>query len=263
MTSTSCLRESTFLSSEEYSLTSSWDRITAAQLLPVAATIVASGTGAKVASVLQNPQFAAATLITSYVMWGMATPFAMVILVIYYSRLAIHKLPSREVIVSCFLPLGPLGMGGFTIMFLGKVARDVLPQVGILSHISSAGDIIYIMGLLVAMVMWGFGIVWLVFALATIYSCRPFPFNMGWWGFTFPLGVFAVSTINIGVEMPSMFFSVLGTIFAVMVMLLWGVVAVGTAKGASTGKLFHAPCLKNLEKPNQTEETARDTEKRV
>ena len=43
-------------------------------------------------------------------------------------------------------------------------------------------------------------------------SRSKFPFNMGWWGFTFPLGVFTVSTTTIGKEMPSKFFEVLGTV---------------------------------------------------
>ncbi|KIV96043.1 hypothetical protein PV10_03625 [Exophiala mesophila] len=228
------------------------DRITAAQLLPIAATIVASAVGAETARVLtHSPQAALGTLLTSYVMWGMATPFALTILVIYYQRLALHKLPPREVVVSSFLPLGPLGMGGNAIMHLGKVARDLFLRVGFLHNLSMAGDIVYVMGIFVALIMWGFGLCWLVFALATIYQTRPFPFNMGWWGFTFPLGVYAVSTITFGVEMPSLFFRVLGTIFAVAVILLWCVVAFGTAKGAWSGKLFYAPCLKNLKKEDQ------------
>jgi tellurite resistance protein TehA-like permease len=60
----------------------SLDRITAAQLLPIAATIVAAGTGAEVAEVLPNPQHALGTLITSYVMWGLGVPLAMTVLVL-------------------------------------------------------------------------------------------------------------------------------------------------------------------------------------
>jgi tellurite resistance protein TehA-like permease len=91
----------------------SLDRITALQLLPIAATIVAAGVGAKVAHILPNEQHALGTLLVSFVLWGMGTPLAVAVLVIYYQRLAVHKLPPREAIVSCFLPLGPLGFGGF------------------------------------------------------------------------------------------------------------------------------------------------------
>ena len=91
----------------------SLDRITALQLLPMAATIVAAGAGARVAEILPNDSDALGTILVSYVLWGVGTPLAMLLLVIYYQRLAVHKLPSRETIVSCFLPLGPLGFGGF------------------------------------------------------------------------------------------------------------------------------------------------------
>ena len=200
------LRDSSISSEYQTSL----DRITAAQLLPIAATIVAAGTGAEVAEVLPNPQHALGTLITSYVMWGMGVPLAMTVLVMYYQRLALHKLPPREVIVSCFLPLGPLGMGGYTIMYLGKVSRENFAQTHIISDV--AGEVVYILGFFVALIMWGFGLVWLAFAMATIYKCKPFPFNMGWWGFTFPLGVYAVSTMTFGVEMPSQFFKIFGIV---------------------------------------------------
>ncbi|OAP64299.1 hypothetical protein AYL99_00271 [Fonsecaea erecta] len=240
------------------------DRITAAQLLPIASTIVASGAGSEIAELLDSPNHALGTLTTSYVMWGMATPLAITVLVMYYQRLALHKLPPREVVVSSFLPLGPLGMGGYTIMYLGKVSRAVFPRAGIFHAVNlsvAAGDIVYVLGFFVALIMWGFGLCWLVFALATIYATRPFPFNMGWWGFTFPLGVYAISTMTFGVEMPSLFFRVLGTIFATAVILLWCVVAAGTARGAWSGQLFYAPCLRNL--PGQSDDEKKDDESMI
>lgn len=224
----------------------SLDSITAAQLLPIAATIVAAGTGSEVAEILPNAQYALGTIIVSYVMWGMAVPLAFSVLVIYYQRLALHKLPPREIIVSAFLPLGPLGFGGYTILYLGKVSKSVFPQTGTINP--TAGNFVYVAGFFIALIMWGWGLVWFAFALASIYQSRPFPFNMGWWGFTFPLGVYSVSTILIGEELPSLFFRVLGTIFGTSVVLLWIVIAIRTAIGGWQGHLFNAPCLANLKK---------------
>ena len=151
-------------------------------------------------------------VIVSYILWGTGVPLAMVVLVMYFQRLTVYKLPPREVIVSVFLPIGPLGQGGFGIMQLGKVAMQLFPITGTLgSTKTSAGDILYVTGWLVGLIMWGFGLVWLFFALASI-SRSKFPFNMGWWGFTFPLGVFTVSTETFGKEMPAVFFDVLGTV---------------------------------------------------
>ncbi|EAT85980.1 hypothetical protein HBI56_024280 [Parastagonospora nodorum] len=229
------------------------DRITAAQLLPIAASIVAAGTGARVAEHLPDPENALGTIIASYIMWGMATPLAMTVLVMYYTRLALHKLPPREIVVSSFLPLGPLGMGGYSITYLGHVSRKVFPVTQFFSEMPVAGDIFFVNGVFIALIMWAFGLTWLCFALASIYKSRPFPFNMGWWGFTFPLGVMALSTMEFGKIFPSLFFKVLGTIFAIAVILLWCVVAAGTARGAWRGHLFNAPCLKNLPKKEDNE----------
>lgn len=127
--------------------------ITAAQLLPIAATIVAAGTGSDMAAALPNPQHALATAITSYILWGMAIPMAFSVLVIYYQRLALHKMPSREVIVSAFLPLGPLGLGGRAILNLGLVCKNTFPKTQSLDPM--AGQIAYVVGFFVALIMWG------------------------------------------------------------------------------------------------------------
>lgn len=194
--------------------------MTAAWLLPVVSTIVASATGAIVADVLPNPQHALITLIMSYILWGTGVPLAMVILAVYFQRLTIYKLPPREVIVSVFLPLGPLGQGGFAIQKLGMVAMKIFPKTQTLNeNMTRSGDILYVMGYLMALIMWGFGLVWLFFAFASI-SRTKFPFNMGWWGFTFPLGVFTTSTVQMGMELPSAFFRVLGTVSSLMQKLL-------------------------------------------
>jgi tellurite resistance protein TehA-like permease len=245
--------------------------MTAAWLLPIVAPIVAAASGGIVAEVLPNPQYALWTIIVSYILWGTGVPLAMAVLVIYFQRLTVYKLPPREVIVSVFLPLGPLGQGGFGVMQLGSVAQKIFPTTHTLpAAAGEAGRILYVMGWLMAIIMWGFGLVWLFFALASITRSR-FPFNMGWWGFTFPLGVFTVSTTTIGKELPSRFFDVLGTvstatcvqfllltlfqIFSVFVILLWILVAFRTATKAFFGQLIFAPCLKDLEGKEKEGET--------
>lgn len=222
--------------------------MTAVWLLPVVAPIVAAASGAVVASALSNPQHVLWTIVTSYVLLGIGLPMAMVVLVIYFQRLAMHKLPPREVIVSVFLPLGPMGQGGYAIMELGKMAMKTFPKTNSLHPI--AGEVLYVLGFFIAITLWGFGLVWLFFAIASI-SRSKFPFNMGWWGFTFPIGVFALSTLTLGEELPSAFFRVLGTVFAICVMFLWLVVALNTARKVLSGTIFEAPCLKEMERSSR------------
>lgn len=143
---------------------------------------------------------------------------------------------------------------------MGKVARELLEGSYILDPI--AGPMAYVLGIFISLLMWSFGLIWLAFAFATVLHSSPFPFNMGWWGFTFPLGVYAVNTMELGVELNLMFFKVFGTVGAIRskyecctntvqilsaaVLLLWALVISRTAIGAWHGKLFHAPCLQNL-----------------
>jgi tellurite resistance protein TehA-like permease len=185
------------------------ETMTAAWLLPIVSCVVAAASGGVVAEVLPDAKHALVTVVASYVLWGMGIPLALVVMTIYFHRLAIHKLPPSEVIVSVFLPLGPMGQGAYGIMQLGTVAMKVFAETKTLHPM--AGEIMYVLGWMVAIVLWGFGLVWLFFAVASITKSK-FPFNMGWWGFTFPIGVFTMATISIGQELGSEFFKVLGTV---------------------------------------------------
>lgn len=75
---------------------------------------------------------------------------------------------------------------------LGKVARRNFPLSGTIPHVAQAGETFYVVGLIVGIVLWGFAIIWFVIAVVMIAMTYPFPFNMGWWGFIFPVGKFQV-----------------------------------------------------------------------
>lgn len=98
----------------------------------------------------------------------------------------------------------------YRVMKLGQCAQDIFPLTHTLEQ--SSGPIFYTFGFLTALILWAFGLVWLFFASASIAYSRTFPFNIGWWGFTFPLGVYAASTVQMANELPSAFFAVLGTV---------------------------------------------------
>ena len=186
--------------------------ITAALLLPIVPAVVASSTGGIVAEVLPNKSHAFTTLVASYVLWGIGESFSACVLALYFHRLTIHSLPPREVIVSVFLPIGPLGQGGFGIQKLGEVALAVLPETQAFAAFSDgagkAAEILYVLGVFMGIMLWGFGLVWLSFALISIVRTRSIPFNMGWWGFTFPLGVLATCTGSLARNLDGEFFKV-------------------------------------------------------
>lgn len=52
------------------------------------------------------PSYTLTILVTLYIMNGMGILLSLLVLAMYFHRLTVHHLPAREVIVSCFLPLG-------------------------------------------------------------------------------------------------------------------------------------------------------------
>lgn len=79
---------------------------TAALLLPVIPAVVASATGSVIANILPDDDCAVTTVIACYVLWGIGEAMSGMIFVLYFQRLYLHRLPSREVIISVFLPVG-------------------------------------------------------------------------------------------------------------------------------------------------------------
>lgn len=234
--------------------------VTAAYLLPIVPTVVAAATGGIVADVLPSRSHALTTLVASYVLWGIGQCFSALVLALYLHRLTVHSLPPREAIVSVFLPIGPLGQGGYGIQQLGKVALKLFPAdgagsvaavAGTLQSLHHSGEVLYVLGIFLALCMWGFALVWLSFALISLAALQKFPFNMGWWGFTFPLGVLATCTGMLARDLDSAFFRGLTMVFSLSVCLLWLVVAVNTLRQAVSGEIFHAPCLKDIREKGQ------------
>ncbi|EFY87563.1 C4-dicarboxylate transporter, putative [Metarhizium acridum CQMa 102] len=230
---------------------------TAALLLPIVPTVVAAATGGIVAEALPNHGHAFTTLIASYILWGMGECLSACVLALYFHRLTIHSLPPKEVIVSVFLPVGPLGQGGFGIQQLGKVAVKLLPATPAFKaagvDVARGAEILYVLGVFTGLVLWGFALVWVCFALISLATIRDFPFNMGWWGFTFPLGVWATCTSMLAINLDSEFFKVATTIISLSVLLLWMMVASRTLRLAVRGDLFLAPCLKELKEKEERE----------
>lgn len=88
--------------------------MTALYLIPIVAVVIAATSGGLVAGAIPNPTHQLWTLIISYIFWGIGTPLSWIILTLYFLRMTTHKPLSREVIVSLLLPIGPLGLSGFS-----------------------------------------------------------------------------------------------------------------------------------------------------
>ncbi|SEJ39054.1 TDT family transporter [Pseudomonas sp. NFR16] len=222
------------------------DQMTAVWLLPVVAAEVAAVSGGLLAARLPDAHSQFNVLITSYVLWALSVPVAFSILTILLLRMALHKLPHESMAASSWLALGPISTGALGLMVLGADAPTVFAAHGL----QGVGEIAFGLGLIAGVLLWGVGVWWLLMALLITarYLRNGMPFNLGWWGFTFPLGVFALTTLKLGAVLNLAFFSTLGSLLAVALTVLWLAIMKRTLIGAYTGELFVSPCIAGLKR---------------
>ncbi|MCU0120791.1 TDT family transporter [Pseudomonas sp. B2M1-30] len=222
------------------------DQMTAVWLLPVVAAEVAAASGGLLAPHLADAHAQMVVLVTSYVLWAFSVPVAFSILTILMLRMALHKLPHENMAASSWLALGPIGTGALGMLVLGADAPAIFAANGL----PGIGEIASGLGLIAGITLWGFGLWWMLTALLITarYLRDGIPFNLGWWGFTFPLGVYSLTTLKLASTLNLSFFSVTGCVLVALLAAMWLIVGKRTLQGAWRGELFVSPCIAGLKK---------------
>jgi tellurite resistance protein TehA-like permease len=111
--------------------------------------------------------------------------------------------------------------------------------------LQNIGTVAQGIGVIGGLILWGYGAWWLIMAavITLSYIKEGLPFNLGWWGFTFPLGVYVLATLALGVQTGVNLFTALGGVMTIALLGFWVTVAVRTISGGYRGNLFHSPCL--------------------
>jgi C4-dicarboxylate transporter/malic acid transport protein len=218
------------------------EKMTAVWLLPIVAAEVAGASAAQLVPHLADAHAALRILILGYGLWAFSVPLAMSVLVILLLRLILHKLPHRDMAASGCLALGPIGTGALGLLLLGAAAPRVFTAIGM----PMIGSVAQGIGIIGGTMMVGYGVWWFLLAILTTARYlrqEGMPFNIGWWGFTFPLGVYAVAVLALARQTHLGFITVFGALLVILLALLWCVIAARTLRGAWTRALFVSPCL--------------------
>ncbi len=217
------------------------ERMTAVWLLPVVAAEVTAASAGLVSPHLADPGARFVLLVSGYVLWAYSVPIAFAILTILLLRMALHRLPPADMAASSWLTLGPIGTGALGLLLLGGDASAVFAQHGL----AEAGKVAQGLGVIGGLALWGLGLWWLLLALLITgrHVREGAPFNLGWWGYVFPLGVYTLVTLRLGGTLDLVALKAAGAVLAAALVAVWGLVAARTLRGAWRGGLFSAPCL--------------------
>lgn len=228
--------------------------ITGVMILPVVAPIVAGAAGANMVNMLP-PSHARLSIVVSYIMVGSGFGLAMLTIGMFYARLTIHKIPPAALVVTIFLPLGPCGQAAFALLRLSSALLQITETSGSafvgLSMATPMDARIMALGvngmsIALALMIWGLGLAWVIIAvglLTDLWIVSKLNFNLGWWGFIFPVGTFCLATNQLALEFDSEAFRVLGALFTMAEILLWLTIAATTTYRAVQGQIFVSPCL--------------------
>jgi tellurite resistance protein TehA-like permease len=194
--------------------------------------MVSAATGALLIPHVASAQGRLTLLLACYAMFGISLFASVIIITQIWSRLVQHKAGSAVMVPTLWIVLGPLGQSVTAAGNLGTQAAHVLPAP------YAAGAAVF--ALLYGVPTWGFAMLWLVLAAAiTIRTVRHgMPFALTWWSFTFPVGTCVTGTIVLAARSGAEVLRGASVVLFALLLASWLIVAVRTAYGSATGRLF-------------------------
>ena len=100
------------------------EKMTAVWLLPIVAAEVTASSAGLLVPYLADSHAALRMLVLGYALWAYSVPLAMSILVILLLRLALHKLPHKDMAASGWLALGPIGTGELGLLLWARTLHE-------------------------------------------------------------------------------------------------------------------------------------------
>lgn len=182
-----------------------------------------------------SPEMARALLLVSYGFWGMGFVLYLLIMTMLFQRLVLHALPHAGLAPSLWIGLSPIEVGALALLKMAAAGGGVF---------GSQGPTIVLVSNLMATVLWGFGAWWLfAAALLLVHYLRfgPLPYGIGWWGFTFPLGVYSVATFALAASWNLDGLQWIATALFVVLVLFWVVVVARTLWALRAGEFTRGP----------------------
>lgn len=165
------------------------------------------------------------------------------------------------------LTVNVIGLGAGSMMYLGLLGLTLYrkylhkPAQGILTptvwiHLAPIGVIpVSLMNVaeqlpfpavrevvtVVMLLLWGFGVWWLVMASLLTLSARAdgqLPFALSWWGFTFPVGAFVAESLRLTQLLAWQSTLAIGVGAWLLLCFFWAITLLRTARGVISGAVF-------------------------
>ncbi|MER5485845.1 TDT family transporter [Streptomyces sp. NPDC002812] len=205
-------------------------------LMPVVPPMVSAAMGAFLIPYAGAGQLRLTMILACLAMFGISLIAAFLIITMIYSRLVHHPAPAAGTVPTLWIVLGPLGQSVTAAGLLANAAPSALP--------APYAQGLQVFALVFGVATWGFAMLWLAIAAAvTVRTARSggLPFNLTWWGFTFPVGTCVTGSTVLAARTGADLFIWAAVALYVLLVAAWAVVGLRTARGALRGTLFLPP----------------------
>jgi len=165
---------------------------------------------------------------------GIAIPLTTIIYTLVLFRALFYNFPRRDVAPSFMIGVAPVGV---CIVAINTIL-PVLGKSGIsIADPATLAPFIKILSLL----LWGFGLWWLVYALAaiTLYMLKhKVPVTLGYWAFIFPPAAYTIATLILAKSLGLPFMRNFAVVLTIVFSLWWVVNLVLTIRGMINRTIF-------------------------
>jgi C4-dicarboxylate transporter/malic acid transport protein len=201
-------------------------------LMPIVPPMVSAATGALLIGHLGRGDGRATLLFGCYALFGMSLVASLIVITMIWSRLAHYGSSGTVRVPTLWIVLGPLGQSITAAGLLGAQA-----------HTAVGGPLASSMGtfsVLFGVPVWGFATLWIALAaMLTLRTVRRgLPFALTWWSFVFPVGTYVTGTTALAVHTGLQAFRWAAVISYGCLLAVLSIVAVRTAAGSVSGRLF-------------------------
>ncbi|MEU6581660.1 TDT family transporter [Nocardia sp. NPDC046763] len=200
-------------------------------LMPVVPPMVSAALGALLVPHAPAGQLRLTLFVACLAMFGLSLIASLVTITLIWSRLLHHGLLPAGMVATVWLVLGPLGQSVTAAGSLANVAPGVVDE-----RIAAGLDVFAV---LYGVPTWGFAMLWLALAIAVTRHARTsMPFNLTWWGFTFPLGCCVTGSTALYQHTGADLFAVTAVGLYALLVAAWAVVTAKTVHGVLRGDLL-------------------------
>ena len=202
--------------------------ITGVWFIPAVALVIAPIAFSSIGG-MSNVALPMSAFIFSAASWGTGFVLFLILAPLVAYRLITQPAPPAHAIATWWIWLAPLNAGALGLIATAHVFSGMAPG-------SNWPEISYV----IAVGMWGFGIWWLGLALTvTLRQRQEIHFGLPLWGLGFPIAALALSSFQLFEIFEFDAFNAVGLVALVSLLILWSWLAVKTAQGVVSGKVFN------------------------